>query len=289
MADPETLELIRSRFVPIAIDQHVHRKLQTEEGKWFAKVLRQAGRDLKGRSQGVYLFAPDGNLLAFRNTAKAESVKKLMRTALNRFDEGTDFGEATTQTSRREYWHEPPRGGLVVAVTTKLLGGYEDATTARAKAYRESLGEDHLWIRADEANDLAAGHLPESLLRRIARYHLIDNTRGEPPMWRAHEVRQLEFRLQDGQISGSVHLENDNGDRGYKAQLLGFVTAKDGKVTQFDLVAKGNYWGHGRFTRFAAPSGEFPVAVAFRLIEAKSAADRVLPGAARGNPANYLK
>jgi hypothetical protein len=118
---------------------------------------------------------------------------------------------------------------------------------------------------------------------------LIDNTRGEPPFWRPDEIRSLKVSLADGRITGSIHLETKSGDRGYRAELYGEVAANDGEVTRFDLVAKGEYWGHGPFTRFAAPQGKFPVAVAFRLQPVTCAADRVLPGGARGNVTAYLK
>ncbi len=71
--------------------------------------------------------------------------------------------------------------------------------------------------------------------------------------------------------------------------MLGAIEAKDGKVARFDLVARGRFWGHGRYTRFRAPEGKFPLAVAFTLLERPSAADKVIPGGARGNLARYLR
>src|SRR5687768_11737959 len=85
LADSEILNLLSTRFVPVAIDQHVHRTLKDAEGDLFAKVLKQAGRGLGGTSQGNYLFGPDGTLLAFANTADADHVKRLMATALKKF------------------------------------------------------------------------------------------------------------------------------------------------------------------------------------------------------------
>jgi hypothetical protein len=166
-----------------------------------------------------------------------------------------------------------------------VLAGYEGEATER---HRNALGRDHLWLRQDEAEALARGALPESVQRRIARFHLIDNTRGEPPMWREDEVKKLEMALRDGRLAGSVHLETKAGDRGYRADLLGLVEAKDGNVVRFDLVVKGQFWGEGTFTR-GAPKGKFPLAIAFTLSDGKEAADRVLPQAARGNVKGYLR
>ena len=89
-------------------------------------------------------------------------------------------------------------------------------------------------------------------------------------------------------MAGSVHLETKSGDRGYQAQVLGLVTAKDGKVTRFDAVAKGQFWGEGSFTR-NAPKGKFPFAVAATLAAADDSDRSVPPGAARGNLAAYLR
>jgi hypothetical protein len=276
--------LLGTRFVPVAVDQHIHRVLKDAEGELFAKVLKQAGRGLGGTSQGYYLFSPDGKLLAFANTADAAHVRRLMETALKKFDpDAAPVAAGAPKAALPQF--EPPAGGLVLDVTSKVLGGYEKGSK---RAMMDALGRDHLWLRKDEAEALARGELPESVKQRIARFHLIDNTRGEPPLWRPDEVRKLEVTLKDGRLSGSVHLETKAGNRGYQAEVLGFVEVKDGRVTRFDLVARGRFWGEGTFTR-GAPPGRFPFAVAFTLSPGTCAADRVLPGAARGNLKGYLR
>jgi hypothetical protein len=269
--------------VPVAVDQHIHRVLKDEEGELFAKVLKQAGRGLEGTSQGVYVFSASGKLLAFANIAEAGAVNRLLNTALKKFDP-TAIGplEGTKGCSP---FAELPVDGLVIDVTAKVLSGYEGPAVER---YANSLGRDHLWLRKDEAEAIAKGVLPESVQKRLVRFHLIDNTRGEPPMWREDEIKKLEMSQRGGKLTGSIHLETKSGDRGYKADLLGFIEVKDGKVVRFDLVSKGQFWGEGNFTR-NAPKGKFPFVVAFGLSNAKEAADRVPPQAARGNVKNYLR
>jgi hypothetical protein len=122
----------------------------------------------------------------------------------------------------------------------------------------------------------------------LVRYHLIDNTRGEPPMWRDADIKHLELTLRDGRLKGSVRLETAAGDRGYHADLLGFLEAKDGKVTRLDLLAVGQFWGEGSFTR-GAPKGRFPLAVAFALADPERGTTRVPPQGARGNLQAYLR
>lgn len=111
----------------------------------------------------------------------------------------------------------------------------------------------------EEHQSLIAGDVPGSLQRRIARFHLTDNTRGEPPMWNDNEVRDVQMEIDRGKLPGSVHLETKDGRRGYKAKLLGDIAVKGGRVVQFDVVALGDFLGrrpiHGRSTQGKIPAG----------------------------------
>jgi hypothetical protein len=272
--------------VPVAVDQHIHRLRKDAEGELFAKVLKQAGRGLDGYSQGVYLFTPDGKLLAFANTADAAQVKRLVSTALKKFDPAAPLPKFE-DAKLAPVLPLPPEGGLVLDVTAKILAGYEE-TDKRGQMILKSLGRDHLWLRKDETDALTQGNLLNSVKDRLVRYHLIDNTRGEPPMWRADEIKKLELTLKAGRLVGTIHLETKSGERGYQADLLGFVETKDSKVTRFDLLARGQFWGEGTFTR-GAPRGRFPFAVAFSLADLDNGASKVPPQAARSNVKGYLK
>ncbi|MBM3997163.1 MAG: hypothetical protein FJ303_23880 [Planctomycetes bacterium] len=272
--------------MPVAVDQHIHRHKKDAEGELFAKVLKQANRGLDGYSQGVYLFTPDGKLLAFANTADAAGVRRLTQIALKKFEPNA-APIKLDDAKVAPVLPPPPEGGLVLDVTSKVLGGY-DKTDKRIAHHINSLGRDHLWLRKDEADALAQGMLLDTVKQRLVRYHLIDNTRGEPPMWRVDEIKKLDLMLKAGKLAGSVHLETKTGERGYQAELLGTVETKDGKVTRLDLVAKGDYWGEGTFSR-GAPKGRFPFAVAFSLADGDCATSKVPPQGARGNLKAYLK
>lgn len=284
--DADLVKILSTKFVPVAVDQHIHRQRKDAEVELFAKVLKQAGRGLDGYSQGVYLFAPDGKLLAFANTADAAGVRRLTDVALKKFDSKAEPIKLA-DAKPTPVLPPPPEGGLVIDVTAKVLGGY-DPNDPKLKRYRESIGRDHLWLRKDEAESTAKGVLPDSVMQRLVRYHLIDNTRGEPPMWRPDEVKKLDVTLKAGKLTGAIHVETKTADRGFHAELFGIVEVKAGKVTRFDVVAKGQYWGEGTFSR-GAPKGRFPFAVAFSLADAECAASKVPPQGARGNLKGYLK
>ena len=182
-----------------------------------------------------------------------------------------------------------PEGGFILTVTSKVLSGYEASISKEVGFFQNSIGRDVLWVRKDEHQALARGQLMDSLKNRIAMYHLYDNTRGEPHPWAAAEVKKLEMTLKDGEITGSVHLESASGDHGYQAEIRGNVESKDGKVTRFDLVSKGQAWGATGCTQAAKPKGRFTLAIALRVASGTDEADKVMPQGAKSWLPDYLR
>jgi hypothetical protein len=115
----------------------------------------------------------------------------------------------------------------------------------------------------------------------------VDDTRGTPTGWTEDDIKRLELTLTDDCLKGMVHLETKKGDRGYQADLLGFIQAKDGKVTRFDIVARGQFWGEGTYTP-NAPKGRFPLAIAFSLADRNDMLYQLVPDAVRCY-ADYLR
>jgi hypothetical protein len=107
-------------------------------------------------------------------------------------------------------------------------------------------------------------------------------------MWRENEILKLEGKITNGQLRTTVQLKTAKGDRGYEAKLLGYVETKSGKVTRLDIVANGQFWGEGPYTR-NAPKGRFPLAIAFTLADGKDTADTIPPQASRGWVQGYVR
>jgi hypothetical protein len=279
-SDPEVILLLRNRFVPVAVDNHHIEKQRDAEGDFYRKVASH---------QGEYICTAEGKLLGSVNTHSAAHLRGLMLKALENFRPG-DAPPAAEGAPDPRFHRASPEGGLIVGVTTKVLGGYERSENRNVQIFQQSLGRDHLWIEKEDVQALAAGKFADRLRKRIACYHLVDNTRGEPPWWRGDEIRKLELAFgEGGQLKGSVDLESAAGDRGYTAELLGVAGVKEGKLVRLDLVAKGQAWGAGRYNG-GQPPGRYPLAVAFTLIDPTREADFVLPqGACRGNLNGYFK
>ena len=147
--------------------------------------------------------------------------------------------------------------------------------------FRAATGRDHLWITTAEIASLTRGTMPESLTRRIALYHLIDNTRGEPPMWQDTELRAAKITATpEGdtlRLAGDMEAATANKDRTYHLKLLGYVETKGDTLVRFDLVARGQFRGHGQYTATSAPVGSFTLAIAFTLADQSNEAAKVAP------------
>ena len=287
-ANPKIVELLKTRFVPVAIDQAYQRRQKDAEGRFYQKIANQGPRKVgKGTTQGLYTASADGTFLGYTNNRGPDRTMSLVQSALAKHRPAK---VAAIEPGKPDLQYNPvlPNGGFVVRVTSKVLGGYPETDDPWKRIFQESIGRDNLWIRADEHKALVAGELPKSVLSRIARYHLVDNTRGEPPMWDHAEIRRLDSQFEDGKFRATVHLETKSGARAYRTELLGFVESKDGKVTRFDVVSRGEFRGEGPYTS-NAPKGWFPFAVAFKLADGKDVADGVPPQGSRGWIAGYLK
>jgi len=243
-----------------------------------------------GTLQGLHVINAAGELVGYVYDFRPESVLEMLRASLQKFK---PIEAAPIDFSQKDPRFVLPEGGLVVDVTAKVLGGHEPVKAEKGtihydmeKGWKDSLGRERLWVRKDEVQALLRGALAETLKKRIVRHHLVDNTRGTPTFWKDDELKSVQVTLKEGRLAGSIRLETASGDRGYTADLLGFVEAKGGKVTRFDLVVRGEFWGVGAHAP-GAPKGKFPFAVAFRLADPKDDLTRLVPDAVRCSP-GYL-
>ncbi len=285
--NPEIAALLSTKYIPVAIDQHIHRRLNGAEGRLFTELVTRAGRFLDVTAQGVYVFTSTGELLAFRHTHDPLVVKQMLISVLERAESEPSASGWSELGEDAHFMLKAPAGVVVLDVVSKVLGGYGEPSGPRERILQSSHGRDHFWIRQDEVASLSEGIVPDSLLSRMARFHLVDNTRGEPPMWRADQIRSANAVLRDGRLVGSVRLETTRLRRGYAASLFGLVDVEGGVVTKFDVVARGLAWGRGYYNS-GAPRGRYPLAVRFTLAQGMWPFDAVPPGAARTRTSEYL-
>lgn len=281
MNDPGVLELLRTRFVPYALDNVENPNLTPAERDF----LTGFDSGIKACTIGMSAFTADGRKLASGGGYEAKSVRSLLEKALAAFDPGSVSAtvpprdEAAVAALRRA-----PEGSLTLYVTWKLLEEFPaegSATTGNGqydRVFQRSLGSDRLWVRKDEAEALAAGSLPESLKARIFRYHV--------QYVLSKDAKGLEVSLKDGRIEGSVPVGEE------RAECLGFVEAKEGRLTRFELLVRGRarrVEDHGFSACLSViPKGQaVPVALFFELADPADGLAGILPHRARDS--RYLK
>ncbi|GAB5402760.1 MAG: hypothetical protein Aurels2KO_09910 [Aureliella sp.] len=290
-AQPEIVALLKKHFVPVALDQANQRRQKDTEGEFYRKIANQSPRNNFNRTtQGFYIATAAGKLLLYNNNRDPEKVLRLMREKLAEFDQehrDTPTEQIVSTSVDSRYTMTPPEGGLVVRVRAKVLDGYEPTSNRWQRIFQTALSRDNLWITAKEHRQLASGVFPETLIERIARFHMVDNTRGEPRMWKRKEIKSATIQVSDGgKLSGSIRISN--AQSGYEAQLRGQIEVTSGKVTKLEMVALGEYWGEGPYTK-NAPEGRFPLGIAFTLADGTNIADDLAPQGARGWLEGYLK
>lgn len=281
------------------MDQACQRRQKDAEGTLYRRIAGQGPRsDFQNTTQGFYIASPAGKLLLYNNNRDPKKLLRLMRESLREYELGSfafdrdqvqaEVDAAANGQEDARYTLHPPEGGLVVRVHAKVLDGYSTPANQSESVFQKAISRDNLWITPKEKAELVAGRVPATLQRRIARFHLVDNTRGEPPMWKAGEIKEMDLQIDKGTLVGSVRLETEDGSRGYQAELRGHIRVVGDNITGLDLVALGEFYGEGRYTQ-NAPDGKFPLAVAFQLADGTDVADAVAPQGARGWLDGYLK
>src|SRR5262249_24209949 len=108
-----------------------------------------------------------------------------------------------------------PEGGLVLKVHTRVLdrdkrGQYTRGTSSRKGG--DQAARDHAWLTKAEWQSLVPAKpregdtfaMPAAIGNRLLRFHLIDNTRGEPPFWGKGDVRKAALTWKVTKVSDAV-------------------------------------------------------------------------------------
>ena len=198
-----------------------------------------------------------------------KEVYDLLKSALPKFQppaEPPKIEPLGKLDDKNRYVVEPPEGSLVVNTMMTHLSGHGRGTHPWFdKLLPETVAVDRLWIRKEEQQALAAGTFPESLTKRLARWHFVDSITFDQN--RAGTVKSFEVELDNGRITGSMHL--DGSTQKMKLNLLGFVESQNGTVKRFDIVARG--------MRVGKDGTKYPVAYAFGIADKDHVAFHVPP------------
>lgn len=266
---------------------------QDAEGAFLRELLLAFGlkvmpghKNTFGWLNQHFVFDAAGKPLARKTNDQLRELRPALEKALAEFQPPADVPDVRLDKVDQRHMPAPPEGGLVVKVFMTSLAG-EDGRPGWSK-----YGRDLLWLRADEVRALTQGEFPQSLARRMARFHLFDSIGFKvwyPDIWREDEIEKLDLTLKDGRVSGSVRLKMAPR-RFYDAKVQGRVEVRDGRVTKFDVVAMGPYSREDKGRGAVGRAGEVhTLGVAFVLCDPDDPARRVPPvGAEDGHVADYL-
>lgn len=256
-----------------------HFQVMADHGH-YGGGAREAGapRDA-GTRQGIYACAPSGALLASLNALDADAVLAVLgqaRAAWAALPDEQRWLAAGVELQPAHRWEwSCPTDGLVLARTVRDLPPDGDPHSAPLRPSNR----DYAWFSADEARLLvpespevgARRSVPPLVVRRLARFHLVDNARGQTlpfapeevsaDSWLASEVvgRQdegvvLRFSGATRAVAEGPWLMGDNtwtpeGEypRGVSCALEGRAVWDPSRqaFTACELVGLGEFWGSG--------------------------------------------
>jgi hypothetical protein len=216
---------------------------------------------------------------------------KMLKDALTRYKpeakveiEDPNAAVPANESGVRGYPRKVPRpvkDGLVLFVSYSVLSGLPDKPARPDiggglqyyKYWKRMVGVDRVWAGKAEATALARGEVPDKFKQRLAVH--VAYVMGS-------KAKSFDLRLRAQRLSGSVLLAN-----GERCGLLGFVEARNGKLSRFELIVKGRNVGDVHNDGMASgpltvkPKGKIVVALAFIRVDPKDELARVRPLASR--------
>ncbi|HET7768563.1 MAG TPA: hypothetical protein VFN74_07285 [Chloroflexota bacterium] len=302
-SDPVVIDLASNHFVSVAENCSPLQSQQDAKGEFFRLVAEQghyAGRTFPTSTrQGYYTFTADGRLLTAANTRDPRAIERMLRTALERWEalRATGFSAGAPSFEVSDYTPARPDRYPVDGLALRLAArDLPRQTDTRVDDWRKRAWNlDYAWFTKDEAQALvpearegATRAWPQSVIRRMALFHLRDFVRGEPSAWPEEALRVgqmtstvtgVEGNSVRLQLGGHIHLEhtmrwrrpNDGSEHtsscGYDATLSGEAVwdTSTQRFVSFELAAAGPRWGTNQYNNRGDDLGPAPMGVVFAL------------------------
>ncbi len=283
--------------------------------------VRMADTDHGECHQGQFVTTTEGELLGSRHVRDPDQLLEMMEQALENWEHREtqqgwfQIGEVEGPDTRFAWAY--PEDGLVLHLGVKDLPRQVEAQPWRIP---DSHNQDYVWISREEMfsvvpPDAAAGDsfpMPEGVVRRLVRFHLIDSVRGETSPWPSEALRDVEMRLTvtgvtgarvDLALSGHAVLCEEGDwctfppresvyqrgemccvirERGFDAKLLGYLSfdRQAERFSRFDLAAVGSRWGATTFNNRREDVEPAPMGIAMTIAD-REERDRTPPHASR--------
>ena len=149
-ADPKIVNLLQTRFVPVAIDQFYQRQQKDAEGDFYRNIAAQGPwKDYRRNDSRPVHCNGRRQAVGVQQQSRTRADQTLLEDSLKDF-QPVAVPLIKPGAADPRFAVSPPQGGLVVRVTAKVLGGYEETDDEWQKIFQSALSRDNLWIRKDE-------------------------------------------------------------------------------------------------------------------------------------------
>jgi len=221
--------------------------------------------------------------------------------AWNRGDKNSK-GECKSSAEPDENYSFPfPKGGLILRQTMRDLPRPD-----QPHHKTDSHNFDHVWMTAEEVKTFTPAkpepglkyEIPEKIVRRLVKFHLIDQVKGESPKWEESQILNASINAIVTQVAdvesgtpririrlkgnakcvcpptGQVNPYTKNRittERGIDVVIRGWLTydTKTKTFTDFELLACGERWGTATYSFRARDLERSPIGFAFEKLEPK--------------------
>lgn len=163
----------------------------------------------RGSRQGTWIFSPGGDVLARTNTRNADAVLASFEKALAAWRELPDERRRLPADAGLEPEHRwelsRPADGLILE---RIGREVDDAGLEGEQGGRWN--RDFAWFSREEVRALEPGARWDDLARRLARFHLVDNVRGQTLPFADVEIAVAELATRVANRDGrrvSIELE----------------------------------------------------------------------------------
>ena len=337
--DPRVIKLLNEQTIPVAANISWLQRQDDDEGR-FLRLISWQGRFKDSYEvarakmaetthgechQGLFVATTEGELLGTRHTRDPEELLAMLDKAMTGWPnrktqlEALELGEVDRQ---KEFDWEYPEGGLVLHQSYVDL---ERKFDVRPQDWRkDGHNIDYVWITREEMQSIVPENitrgetfpLPDSVLTRLVRFHLLDMVRGETHPWKPEALEDVEIQLSpyllddeffELKITGRVRLRERGewccppsrnspwgrdeicciiNERGYHAEILGYAAynRKKREFKRFDLVSIGTRWGGTTYNARTDDTEPGPMGIAF-TIAGEEHRDRTPPHA---RPVSYF-
>jgi hypothetical protein len=270
--------MLQTEFIPAVGNTHELQNQRFSSSKWFMGMASAINPRVNNgvTAQGFYVAGADGKGYAFNNNRSVDRVMSFMQTGMAKFKQDPPKTvEIASADVEAKFARGPDPSVSVLQVYSRIKPLPEVCDELN-----KGIGRDFLWVYPEEVKAIReTSKMPDTLAKRLVRFHLIDNVRGEPDMWKPGEVKSATFSLKalgkgGYSLNGSFGTATANNGRGVEGILEGELTLdpKEDRIVGFKAYAQTKAWGAGTYTP-NPPPGKFGLVFAIVTATAPYAKD----------------